>query len=144
MDEIKESILKMKNNKTPGVDGLPIEFYKIFWHDIKDILYQSYCYSFENNTLTISQKQGLITLLPKSGKDNHYLKNWRPISLLTVDYKILASILATRVKTKLKNLINDDQTGFVKGRYIGENIRKVLEIIEYSEIEDKPGGLNIN
>ena len=141
MDEIKEFILKMKNNKTPGVDGLPIEFYKIFWHDIKDILYQSYCYSFENNTLTISQKQGLITLLPKSGKDTHYLKNWRPISLLTVDYKILASTLATRVKTELKNLINDDQTGFVKGRYIGENIRKVLEIIEYSEIEDKPGVL---
>ena len=60
MDEIKESILKMKNNKTPGVDGLPIEFYKIFWHDIDDILYQSYCYSFENNTLKISQKQGLV------------------------------------------------------------------------------------
>ena len=88
---------------------------------------------------TISQKQGLITLLPKSGKDTHYLKNWRPISLLMVDNKILASTLATRVKTELRNLINDDQRGFVKGRYIGENIRKVLEIIEYSEIEDKPG-----
>ena len=99
-------------------------------------MYQSYCYSFKNNTLTISQKQGLITLLPKSGKDTHYLKNW---SLLMVDNKILASTLATRVKTELRNLINDDQRGFVKGRYIGENIRKVLEIIEYSEIEDKPG-----
>ena len=61
------------------------------------------------------------------------------MSLLTVDYKIKASTLATRVKTELRNLINDDQTDFVKDRYIGENIRKVLEIIEYSEIEDKPG-----
>ena len=50
----------MKNKKTPSVDGIPIEFYKIFWHDIKDILYDSYCYSIESGSLSISQKQGVI------------------------------------------------------------------------------------
>ena len=55
----------MKNNKTPVVDGIPVEFYKIFWHDIKDILYDRYCYSMESDSLSISQKQGIITLIPK-------------------------------------------------------------------------------
>ena len=116
----------MKNNKTPSVDGIPIEFYKIFWHDIKDILYDSYCYSIESGSLSISQKQGIITLIPKQEKDTHYLKKWRPISLLTVDYKILSSALATRLKSELITLIHEDQTGFVKGHYIGESIRKVI------------------
>ena len=119
IDELKESVRKMKNNKTPGVDGIPVEFYKIFWHDIKDILYDSYCYSIESGSLSISQKQSIITLFPKQEKDTHYLKNWRPISLLTVDYKILSSALATRLKSELITLIHEDQTGFVKGRYIG-------------------------
>ena len=139
IDELKESVRKMKNNKTPGVDGIPVEFYKIFWHDIKDILYDSYCYSIESGSLSISYKQGIITLIPKQEKDTHYLKNWRPISLLTVDYKILSSALATRLKSELITLIHEDQTGFVKGRYIGESIRNVIEIIEYMEVEDNPG-----
>ena len=108
-------------------------------HDIKDILYDSYCYSIESGLLSISQKQGIITLIPKQEKDTHYLKNWRPISLLTVDYKILSSALATRLKSELITLIHEDQTGFVKGHYIGESIRKVIEIIEYMEVEDNPG-----
>ena len=67
------------------------------------------------------------------------MKNWRPISLLTVDLKILSSALATRLKSELITLIHEDQTGFVKGSYIGESICKVIEIIEYMEVEDNPG-----
>ena len=67
------------------------------------------------------------------------MKNLRPFSLLTVNYNILSSALATRHKSELITLIHVDQTAFVKGRYIGESIRKVMEIIEDMEVEDNLG-----
>ena len=57
-------------------------------------------------------------------------QNWRPITLPTVDYKLLSSVLATRLKPTLDDLIHEDQTGFIKGRHMSENIRKVIEMIE--------------
>ena len=98
LDEIKSTIKSMKNNKTPGVDGLPVEFYKIFWNDIHDILLDSYNHSISLRYLSISQRRGVISLIPKTDKDPHFLKNWRPITLLSTDYKILSSLIATRIK----------------------------------------------
>ena len=98
LDEIKSTIKSMKNNKTPGVDGLPVEFYKIFWNDIHDILLDSYNHSISLGYLSISQRRGVISLIPKTDKDPHFLKNWRPITLLSTDYKILSSLIATRIK----------------------------------------------
>ena len=129
----------MKNEKSPGIDGFPVEFYKIFWNEIKDMLLESYQYSIDTGSLSISQKQGIITLLPKSDKDLSYLKNWRPITLLTVDYKILSSVLAMRRKSNLSDIMHEDQTGFIKKRQMSENIRKVIEIVDYLELEDLPG-----
>ena len=114
INEIKEAVKRMKNEKSPGIDGFPVEFYKIFWNEIKDMLSESYQYSIDTGSLSISQKQGIITLLPKSDKDLSYLKNWRPITLLTVDYKILSSVLAMRLKSNLSDIIHEDQTGFIK------------------------------
>ena len=90
IDELKESERIMKNIKTPGVDGIPIEFYKIFWYNIKDILYDSYCYSIESGSLSDSQKQCIIALIPKQEKRYALLETLYTISLLTVDYKILS------------------------------------------------------
>ena len=130
----------MKNGKTPGSDGLTAEFYKIFWQDLKEaMLINSFNHSFQINSLSEIQKQGLITLLPKSSKDLTNLSNWRPISLLNVDYKIMTKAIANRIKTVLKVLIDSSQTGFIKGRYIGENIRLLFDIIEYTEENNIPG-----
>ncbi len=76
--------------------------------------------------LSIEQKRGIITLLPKKLKDRLLLKNWRPISLLNTDYKIIAKILAIRLQSVLPSIINENQTGYLQGRYIGQNVR-VLE-----------------
>ena len=62
-------IKTFKNGKSPGTDGLPIEFYKIFWNNIKDLILDSFSYSYENKNMTISQKQSIITRLPKKDKD---------------------------------------------------------------------------
>ena len=138
-NECIEAIKTMSNNKSPGTDGLPVEFYKIFWNDIADILIESFNYSYNNKSLSVSQKQGIITLLPKKDKDTRFLKNWRPISLLNTDYKIMTKCIALRLKKVLPTIIHTCQTGFMKDRYIGFNIRLILDLIEYAEQENKPG-----
>ena len=86
LHECTNALRKLANNKSPGIDGLTTDFYKFFWIDIKDLLYNSYIYSFNHNSLSQDQKRGIINLLPKNDKDLRYLANWRPVSLLTTDY----------------------------------------------------------
>jgi hypothetical protein len=67
------------------------------------------------------------------------LKNWRPISLLNIVYKIASGVIAYIFKTVLDKLIDFDQTGFISGRYIGENIRLIYDILQYTEENEIPG-----
>lgn len=126
------------NNKTPGTDGLTADFYKFFWLDVKKYFIEAFNYAFQNGLMSISQRRGVITLLPKN-KDPLLIKNWRPITLLNTDYKLASKTIACRIKEVLPSVINSDQTGFLKGRYIGENIRKTIDIIEYAEIHKCSG-----
>ena len=137
--ECVNAIKNMSNFKSPGTDGLPVEFYKIFWNEISDLLINSFNYSYTQKKMSISQRQGIITLLPKKDKDTKFLKNWRPISLLNTDYKIMTKCIASRLKKVLPRIIHQNQTGFMKDRYIGFNIRLILDLIEYAERENKPG-----
>ena len=137
--ECLESLKTMESNKTPGTDGIPAEFYKIFWNDIKSFLLASINASYAKGLLSISQRRGLITLIPKKDKSLCYIKNWRPISLLNCDYKIAAKSIASRIKRVLPSVINSDQTGFQKNRFIGENIRLLNSILSYTDIEKLPG-----
>ena len=89
--------------------------------------------SFSKGYLSISQRRGLITLLPKKNKPRQYLKNSRPITLLNCDYKIAAKSITTRLRKVLPHLINNDQTSFLKGRFIGENIRLMNSVIDYAK-----------
>lgn len=75
----------------------------------------------------------MITCLPKAGKLKQVLKNWRPICLLNVLYKIASDCIANRIKTVLYKSINEDQTGFLKGKFIGENVRMIYDIMQYTE-----------
>ena len=106
----------------------------MFWNDVSTLNM-----SFSKGYLSISQRRGLITLLPKKNKPRQYLKNWRPITLLNCDYKIAAKSIVTRLKKVLPYLINNDPTGFLKGRFIGENIRLINSVIDYAEKQNIPG-----
>ena len=130
LEECYESLLKLSNNKTPGCDGISFEFYKVFWDKIKQFIIESYDYSFENSILSLDQRRALLMLIPKGNKDKRLLKNWRPISLLNVDYKIMAKALAIRLQKVISSVINSGQVGYIKGRYIGDNIRTMLDILE--------------
>ena len=129
------------SSKSPGSDGYPLECYKMFWNQIGNILVKSFNHSFGNGKLSDSQCRGIISLIPKDGKDELLLKNWRPIFLLNVDYKIAAKIIANRMKNVLGSVISNDQTGFLPNRYIGENVRLILDVIEFADINDNPGTL---
>jgi hypothetical protein len=76
----------------------------------------------------------------KSG-EREDIKNWRPITLLNVDYKIVSKILAERLKRVLPNIINTDQRGFVKGRNIFQRNRLLQDIIDYTEMADEEGAI---
>ena len=130
---------QMADSKTPGTDGLPAELYKLFWSDISDALISALNFSYDTGELPITQRRGLIKLIPKKETDLRNLKNWRPLSLLNCDYKIAAKSIANRIQATLPKLINNDQTGFIKGRFIGENIRLIDSIINYTANENIPG-----
>ena len=101
VEELQSVITKMPTNKSPGPDGLSYEFYVTFWEDLKHMLLDVFVESTKNNELTVSMKQGLKYLIPKPCKDL-YLDNWRPITLLNSDYKILAALYANRLKLCLE------------------------------------------
>ena len=79
-----------------------------------------------------------MKLLYKKG-DNQLLDNWRPISLLNTDFKIFAHVLANRLKPLLPYLINENQTAYVKGRFIGQNVRLITDVIDYTDEMQIPG-----
>ena len=123
----------------PGTAGLPCEFYKVFWNDLAGILVSALNHSFETVMLSISQRRGIVKLIPKKDADLKLVKNWRPITLLNCDYKIATKAIASRIKTLLPNLISDDQTGFVKDRFIGENIRLIDSVMKFTASRNIPG-----
>ena len=101
------------------------EFYFTFWPILGKTIVEAFNEGFETKMLSNSQRQGVITLIEKEGKDPLYMKNYRPITLLNVDYKILSKVLATRVKEVLEDIIHYDQVGYVKDRNIGEAVRLI-------------------
>ena len=129
----------MKHGKTPGIDGFPAEFFKVFWPYLKHIIMRTINTSFENGELPLSLRQCILSCLPKGNKDRSSLKNWHPISLLSVPYKIASSAIASRLKTTLDYLVDKTQTGFISGRYIGHSTRLVYDIMHCTEKNNMDG-----
>jgi len=98
---------------------------------VREPLVDSLNHAFSKDELSISQQRGIIRLLLKKKKDPLYLKNWRLISLLNVDYKIATKALATRVKKVLPSILCNAQTGHLEGRFIGENIRQIADVLHF-------------
>ena len=141
--EILAVLKKMKNNKFPGSDGFTVEFFKFFYNDLKVFIRKSINEGYRDGKLSITQRQGIITCLPKGDKPKQFLKNWRPITLLNVIYKLASGSIAERIKQVLDKLISKEQTGFMSGHYIGENTRLIYDILHITDKLDIPGLLLI-
>ena len=130
-EEIINVIQKSKNNKSPGPAGFSNEFYKIFWPELGQWINKLFNNYRETNELNESQLGGIITCIPKGDKNRNEIKKWRAITLLNSTYKFYSSILAERIRSTLNNLIHTDQKGFIKNRFIGENIRLTYDMINF-------------
>ena len=129
VEEIKSSIKAMQNNKSPGPDGFPVEFFKKFINKLAPLLNSVFNESLERGSLPPTLTQASISLLLKKGKDPVSCASYRPLSLLDVDVKILAKTLATRLEKILPVIISEEQNGFIKGRQLFFNVRTLLNVI---------------
>ena len=118
------------------MDGITAEFYLTFWDQIKCKLIAVYEESYVNGILPISLRTGVITLLEKKGKDRLDIANWRPITLLGIDYKLLTKTLGERLKLTLPGLIHKDQNGFVPGGNIFFSAHTIRDILFYCKKEN--------
>lgn len=131
--ELKETIKSLKGGKTPGPDGLPCELYKTFGNVLTPYMLKMFFHSFETGSLPPTLNEAVITLIPKKGKDLEEVGGYRPISLLNVDQKILAKVLANRLNRYLSTLAHPDQTGFVRGRNSFTNLRRHFNIMYHNK-----------
>jgi hypothetical protein len=139
-DEILKALKELKNGSSPGNDGITIEFIKMFWNYLHKLLTASFNHSFSTGNLSITQNKAVIVLIHK-GKDLQRceLNNWRPISLTNSDYKLLAKCLALRLSRVVRDIVNSDQVGYIKGRRVSSLLRLVDDVTDQLNVLDKPG-----
>uniref|UniRef100_A0A670IWQ4 Reverse transcriptase domain-containing protein n=1 Tax=Podarcis muralis TaxID=64176 RepID=A0A670IWQ4_PODMU len=134
IEEIEEVIKDLKRGKAPGPDGFTAGYYKemksVLVNPLKEIM---------NNILRKGEipetwKEAYITFIPKQDADLTQVKNYRPISLLNTDYKIFAGVLTRRLKSLLVEIIHKDQAGFIPGRYMRDNIRYIINMLEFLSV----------
>lgn len=130
-DEIKDSIKCAQLNRAPGLDGLPIEFYKFFWEKIKTLFTKMVQHFQQTGQLPNSMKKIVISPIPKPG-DRTNLKNWRPIALINCDYKIISRIYGKRIAAVTPTLLSSDQSYCVPGRTIYNNLHLIRNVIRHA------------
>lgn len=136
-EEIKNALISLKNGKAPGCDGISKEFYQCFWEIIGDDMVEVFKEILKKGVLPESMKMGIISLLFKKG-EKELLKNWRPVTLLCTDNKILSKVLTNRLKCVMPNLINEDQTCGVTGRNSGLNLQLIRDTVNWATERDLP------
>ena len=129
--DAKHALQQTKQGKSPGLDGLPYEFYIQFWDTLGKDLVDVYNHAlFERECLPETQYQAVVSLLAKDG-DLRDIRNWRPISLCNCDYKLLTKILANRLADAMPYLVAKTQVCSVKGRQIQHHTLLIRELITH-------------
>ena len=139
LKECKDILSTISRGKSPGEDGFTWEFYNCFFYLLGQDLVDTFNASYRAGEMAPSQRRGVITLIPKEDSHLSSLANWRPITLLNVDYKIASKVITKRLEKVFTFLINPNQTGFIKGRYISQNIRLINDILEQTKLRNIPG-----
>ena len=138
LPELSTALGNMAKNKSPGPDGLSVEFYSKFWNLLGPILLEVINAYYADSDLCNSMKTSNTRLVFKKG-DQKSLKNWRPISLLNVDYKICSKALSSRLSLVLEKIVSPDQTYSVPGRSISSNLIMLRDMLDYIHRTGEPG-----
>ena len=135
LEECYQALKLMANSKSPGPDGLPKEFYSFAFPFIGKSYVKLINRCLLEGTLPLSLRQCYITLICKDKNKADLLTNWRPISLLNCDYKILSKVLSLRLRSVIEEIVHPDQTCSIPGRSIQDNVHQIRNLIDY--VDDK-------
>lgn len=135
--EITDTLLSMPNNKSPGIDGLTAEVFKACWSFIISDFFDMITSFWESGVLYPGVNKGVIKLIPKK-TDKIRLKDWRPLTMLSIPYKIINKLIAGRTQKVLPLIVNQQQTGFVKGRHILNNVSTAWLLKDWLEMTKTP------
>lgn len=139
-EEIRMALFQMRPWKAPGVDGFHAGFYQAFWGSVKDSLVEMVRGAFHSGEFPASINHTLLVFLPKVPCPESF-KQFRPISLCTVVYKIITKVLVNRLRPMLNDLIAPFQATFIPGRQAADNIMVAQEIIHTIRRSKSKNGL---
>ncbi|KAJ0032063.1 hypothetical protein NQD34_002144 [Periophthalmus magnuspinnatus] len=133
LQDLHKALLQMPNNKAPGPDGYPPEFYKHFWNLLSPLFNRTVTEIKNTSQIPLHMNTAAITILLKPDKDPTQPTSYRPLSLLNTDLKIITKALALRLEKVTPLLIHLDQTGFIKNRNSSDNLRRLFNLINIAQ-----------
>ena len=140
-NDIAHTLFKqMPEKKAPGNDGLTVSFYRVFWSSISDMVVGSLREGWQKGMFSNSQRQSVIRLIEKKGKDKEKINGWRPISLMNLDIKLFSKVLGGRLRKICKEVIGEEQLAYIESIDIHEGHILINKVIELAR-EGKVNGL---
>ena len=134
LPELSDTLRSLNLGKSPGSDGLTTEFYLHFWSSLGPLLLRVAEQCSLDGELAESMKESITCLIFKKRGDLKHLRNWRPISLLNVDYKIISKAITFRLSKVIESIAYSDQTCSVPGRPIFSNVSLLRDILDHIEL----------
>uniref|UniRef100_A0A803PV21 Reverse transcriptase n=1 Tax=Cannabis sativa TaxID=3483 RepID=A0A803PV21_CANSA len=129
-EEVKKALFQMHPDKSPGPDGMTPGFFQKFWHVVSSDVINHVRGFFDSGSFCTELNETNIVLVPKK-KHPESMSDLRPISLCNVIYKVISKVLANRIKGILPSVISENQSAFLEGRLISDNIMISFEIMHY-------------
>jgi hypothetical protein len=136
-EELRAAVFKGDSKKSPSRDGLGLEFFKVLWDDVVNDMGTVFTQMFRDRKLTENQKQGVIVCIPKRERPNTP-EDYKPITLLNTDYKILARLLAARIWPVISELLHPSQHCCMPRNTIFDAVAAVRDAIAYAETTRRP------